>query len=203
MKIIVARDTPCVPPESCPAREKNPGSARFVFISRISPKKNLLYAIALMNGQPRASLDIYGPIEDATYWAECQSLISKYSLPVAYRGDLRWTQVIPTFQQYHFFLFPTMSENFGHVIFEALAAGCPPLLSNQTPWNDLMENECGWTTPVGMPEMWRRIMEICIAMSQVEYSECSQAAHAYAKRWIGTNIIDEYRRLFSCAAHSS
>ena len=199
MTVIVARDTPCIPPETCTPAKKEPGSACFVFISRISPKKNLLYALALMNEQPGASLDIYGPVEDAAYWAECQRTIVRYNLPVVYRGLLSWDKVIPTFQQGHFFLFPTLSENFGHVIFEALAAGCPPLISNQTPWTELMEHECGWTMPLQWPEMWRTVMARCVAMPQDEYTACSLAAHAYSKRWIGTNIAEEYRNLFNSA----
>ena len=28
-------------------------------------------------------------------------------------------------------------KNYGHVIFEALAGGCIPIISDQTPWNDI------------------------------------------------------------------
>lgn len=33
-------------------------------------------------------------------------------------------EVVETFSQYDVFLFPTKGENYGHVIFEALAGGC-------------------------------------------------------------------------------
>ena len=199
VKVIVARDTPCIPPETCTPAKKESGSARFVFISRISPKKNLLYALALMNEQPGASLEIYGPVEDAAYWAECQRTILRYKIPAVYRGLLNWDRVIPTFQRGHFFLFPTLSENFGHVIFEALAAGCPPLISNQTPWADLMEKECGWTMPLQWPEMWRTVISRCIAMPQDEYSEAAINAHRYTQEWTSKNIVEEYRRLFTAS----
>ena len=32
------------------------------------------------------------------------------------------------------FVFPTLGENFGHVIFESLEASTPVLVSDQTPW---------------------------------------------------------------------
>ena len=36
------------------------------------------------------------------------------------------------------FLLPTGGENFGHAIFEALSCGVPALISDRTPWRDLL-----------------------------------------------------------------
>ena len=52
-------------------------------------------------------------------------------------------KVIETFSKYDVFLFPTKGENYGHVIFEALAGGCIPIISDQTPWNDIEQAGCG------------------------------------------------------------
>ena len=30
---------------------------------------------------------------------------------------------------------PTKSENYGHVVFEALSVGCIPIISDRTPWS--------------------------------------------------------------------
>ena len=51
-------------------------------------------------------------------------------------------------QQHHLFFLPTLGENFGHVIHEAVQAGCVLLLSDQTPWLDLSENQVGWALPL-------------------------------------------------------
>ena len=66
-------------PQKQPVRlEKTPGKGRFVFLSRIHPKKNLISAIRCFNGvKGNVVFDIYGPIEDNTYWKECQSEIEK------------------------------------------------------------------------------------------------------------------------------
>ncbi len=37
----------------------------------------------------------------------------------------------------HLFVFTTFSENFGHSIVESMLNGCPNLISNNTPWNDI------------------------------------------------------------------
>ena len=70
---------------------KRPGAARLVFLSRITPMKNLSFAVSIASRQPvgQISLDIYGVIDDQSYWADCQRLIAAARDPrvvVTYRG---------------------------------------------------------------------------------------------------------------------
>lgn len=57
------------------------------------------------------------------------------------------------------FLFPTLGENYGHVIFEALAAGCPVIVSDQTPWQDLEKREVGWVIPLADQQRYCQVIE--------------------------------------------
>lgn len=142
---------PSVPAEGYGAPEKRPGSARLVFLSRIHPKKNLLGAIRYLKGVTGdVTLDVYGPIEDEAYWAECQGAIRELpgNVRVCYRGLVSHGQVHRVFSGYDAFLFPTFSENYGHVIVEAMSVGCPVILSDQTPWNDVHEHGAGWAIPL-------------------------------------------------------
>jgi glycosyltransferase involved in cell wall biosynthesis len=45
-------------------------------------------------------------------------------------------------------LLPSLSENFGHAIFEALAAGTPVIIGDQTPWRGLAAQQAGWDVSV-------------------------------------------------------
>lgn len=139
---------PSVPSMEYKHDKKEPGSARFLFLSRIHPKKNLLSAIRYFeNITGNVVFDIYGPLEDEVYWKECQEAISKLSdnVVVNYCGVVSHTKVHQVFSEYDAFLFPTFSENYGHVIAEALFVGTPVIVSNQTPWNDVNEANAGWS----------------------------------------------------------
>lgn len=115
------------------------GRLRVVFLSRISPKKNLDFALRIL-AQVKATVefDIYGPIVDEGYWHDCEDLI--HTLPpnllVRYQGELVHDAVRGVLAQYHLFFLPTRGENFGHAIFESLSVGTPALISDQTPWSD-------------------------------------------------------------------
>lgn len=138
---------PSIPRREYKRREKVAGEGRFVFLSRIHPKKNLLSAIKYFHGiEGKAWFDIYGPIEDEEYWKQCQEEISKLpeNVKVEYKGLVDHDHVHAVFSQYDAFLFPTLSENYGHVIAESLIVGTPVIISDQTPWRHLEAAGAGW-----------------------------------------------------------
>lgn len=142
---------PSIPKKEYPRREKIAGEGRFVFLSRIHPKKNLLSAIKYFEHiEGKACFDIYGPIEDEDYWKQCQDVIKKLpeNVKVEYKGLVSHDQVHEVFSQYDAFLFPTLSENYGHVIAESLIVGTPVIISDQTPWTDTRYFNAGFSCPL-------------------------------------------------------
>ncbi len=168
---------------------KSPGAARFAFISRISPKKNLLGAIEML-GKVRGEVtySVYGPEEDPIYWQRCQNAIN--TLPPNVRvdvlGPIAPSEVHERLAREQFFLFPTLGENFGHVIVEALSAGLPVLLSDQTPWLDLQERRAGWVMPLDDDTQWSERVQACVDMDAGAYSAASQAAIDYILSFAST-----------------
>jgi glycosyltransferase involved in cell wall biosynthesis len=131
------------------SERKRPGELNAVFLSRISPKKNLLGVLnALKTVSGGVSLMVYGPIEDGAYWQSCLTTIKGLpsNIHVRYGGVLENRFVGPTLSQHQLFVFPTFGENFGHVIAEALMAGCPVLTTDATPWEEI--ESCGAGTIV-------------------------------------------------------
>ena len=188
---IKVRIAPALTPSPCTSPEirnlqKSPFTVRFVFLSRISPMKNLRYAIELL-GELRGQVlfDIYGPLEDSDYWATCLRSIQKLPRHITVRslGSVDNSKVVDTLRDYHFFLMPTLGENFGYAIFEALAAGCPPIISDRTPWNTLREHGVGWDIPLQDQEQWRRVLQDCVDMPNARYRQMAEAAQAFARDW--------------------
>lgn len=163
---------------------KRAGHADIVFLSRISPMKNLLYALQLL-AQVKGDVNfwIYGPLEDADYWQKCEELIDELpnNIRVAYGGEVAADDVGPLLSFYNLLLFPTLGENFGHVVIEALSAGCPVLLSDQTPWRELAQKHVGWDIPLSQPERFLLVLDEVIDMDQATWSTWSEAAQAYAQ----------------------
>lgn len=156
-RIHFLTNVPSIPKKEYPVPEKQPGVAKFIFISRIVRKKNLKAAISYFkNIEGDVTFDIYGPIEDKDYWQECQDEIKLLpsNIKVNYCGLVSHNQIHETFARYHAFLFPTFSENFGHVIAEALSVGCPVIISDQTPWNDVEKYNAGWALAIDKEQLF-------------------------------------------------
>jgi glycosyltransferase involved in cell wall biosynthesis len=168
---------------------KEKGRASFFFVSRVSAKKNVTGAIEMLLGlKGDVTFDICGPAEDTAYLAECQRLmaIAPPNIKINYIGTIPHEQVKEKFSGYHFFLFPTLGENFGHVIVESLSAGCPVVLSDQTPWLGLEQKGVGWDLPLANKQDWQRVLQECVDMDHDRYSRMSVAARDYFDQWAHT-----------------
>jgi glycosyltransferase involved in cell wall biosynthesis len=134
-QIRVAVDIACPPPVLAIQPRQAGGPLRVVFLSRISPMKNLLGAIQMLQQVScPVVFDVYGPAEDAAYWASCQEAAKQLPAHVQfnYCGALYPAQVPETMDRYDLFYLPTLGENFGHVIAEALGCGLPVLIADTT-----------------------------------------------------------------------
>ena len=171
-RIDLLTNIPSIPLYDKSKTYKKQGEANFIFLSRIVSKKNLLAVIEYMfhvSGNVR--LDIYGTIEDKEYWNECKKKINMLpdNINVEYKGIVNHDQVHDTFKKYDAFIFPTLSENFGHVIVEALMVGCPVIISDQTPWSDVANVDGGWSIPIEKEEKYiQAIQEIIDADKEKE-----------------------------------
>lgn len=192
---------PSIPKKEYPRRKKVVGEGRFVFLSRIHPKKNLLFAIALFKGiQGKVEFDIYGPIEDEDYWNRCQEEIKKLpeNVKVRYKGLVGHDQVHEVFSQYDAFLFPTLSENYGHVIAESLIVGTPVIISDQTPWRHLEEAGAGWDLSLDNDQTFIKALNIIIASTDDDSRAFHEKAYSYVQSNMKLNeLLKTYRAVFN------
>lgn len=184
------------------------GRLNIIFLSRINRKKNLDGALKILREvRGDVQFSIYGPPEDQAYWAECQKLIAQLppNIRVQYQGGLGPEKsAMAVMMEYDLFFMPTLGENYGHVIMEALLAGCPVLISDQTPWRALEDKGVGWDLPLSAPERFRAVIESCVAMDREEFSRWSAAARAFALAVAqDENIIRQNRELFQSALSES
>jgi len=186
-------------PDSASDCEHN-HALRVVFISRITPKKNLDFALrVLAKVQVPVEFDIYGPIGEDDYWDYCKTLIGKLPPNIAakYLGILAHPEVSNVFQSHDLFLFPTRGENFGHVIMESLAAGTPVLIADTTPWQDLDDAGVGWELSLDNESEFVAKIHAAADLSAAARGEWRRRVLAYAcERVANPEVTAANRRLF-------
>lgn len=194
-------DAPARPPAP-----KRPGELRAVFLSRVSGKKNLAGALRMLAGvRGDVRFTIHGPVDDPAHWAECQAVMGGLpgNVRVEHGGPLRPEEIGPALAGHHLFLFPTLGENFGHVVLEALLAGLPVLTSDRTPWDGLEPAGAGWTLPLERPEAFTEVLQAYVELDGDAHARRSAAARAFGEAAArDASVLEANRALFREAARA-
>jgi glycosyltransferase involved in cell wall biosynthesis len=161
------------------------GPLRIVFLSRITPKKNLDFAIETLKNINRPVIfHIYGATNDAEYWRKCKQELELLppSVEVQYCGEIPHSSVSQMLRKYDLFFLPTKGENYGHVIFEALASGVPVLISDRTPWKNLKTLGVGIDLPIGDALDFAKEIDAFSKMSDGELKKMKMRSMLHAEK---------------------
>ncbi len=172
---------------------KEVGSVDLIYVARIVANKNLHFLLEVLN-QVRGNvrLTIVGPHEDTQYWERCQALMRKLpeNVTINILGLLSHDSVLRELAKAHIFILPTQSENFGYSIIEALAMGCPIVISDRTPWNNLTSHDWAEILDLEDKAEWIRVIDELASMGRSEYSKLSEDALAFAKSWLASSSAE-------------
>ncbi len=173
---------------------------RVVFLSRISPMKNLDFALRVLGKvHSRIIFRIYGPVREEDHWMHCQQLIADLPahISVTYHGSVEPAHVPEVMASHDLFFLPTRGENYGHVIAEALSAGTPVLIANTTPWRNLEQAGVGWDLPLDAEQLFAECIDYCAGLDATAYREWRCRIQQFAKgRLNDPKIIEANRYLF-------
>ena len=199
--IQVANNLPNINQPPFAMLHKEPGKINCIFIARIVPIKNLLFILKLLEKiKGQVNFTIVGPQENMLYWNECKNKMNYLpkNISVNYLGAKNNQELTRLMQENHLFILPTTGENFGHSIFESFLGGRPVLISDQTPWLNLIHDNVGWDLPLDAPAAFINAIEKATAWNQQEFNVFANAAWKYAHNFISNpSLIKPYHQLFS------
>jgi glycosyltransferase involved in cell wall biosynthesis len=175
---------------------------RFLFLSRIHPKKGL-EALVEAWGVARPAgweLVIAGP-DERGHRAE----IERRARGLGADSAIRFRDAVPDEGKWDLygtadvFVLPTSSENFGAVVAEALASSVPVITTRAAPWSSLAERGCGWWTEVGVEPLAAAIREAAELPDADRRAMGARGRQLVAERFawpvIARRMLDVYRWL--------
>jgi len=166
---------------------KQPGFIRMVFFARLSAMKNIGFLLQILpHVKGRIDFDIFGPLDSdfANEWQEIFGAFQKLgpSCRITYHGPMPSAESAATLADYELFIQPSLSENFGYSIVEALAAGTPVLISDRTPWNCVNSENIGAALDLDRPANWIEFLNLFSDFDQNEWSTWS----IRAQNWVSS-----------------
>jgi glycosyltransferase involved in cell wall biosynthesis len=173
-------------------RTKSPDHLKLYFLGRISPVKNLIQCLQILQrleSDIRVEFDVFGPVEDEGYFRECKKLSD--SLPsgikVEFKGQVDNATLPELLKNYHSLFLLTENENYGHAIVEGLTAGCPVIISDRTPWRNLESSCAGWDLSLKEDRTIIQVVTKVARMDQKEYNLWMDGAFTKAESIVGSH----------------
>lgn len=177
---------------------KTKNKINILFLGRIHPIKNLKFLILILSCiNYNINLTVLGNIENEKYKKECDQVQLPTHITLDYLGDRPHKEVNEIINQNHLMVLPTLGENYGHSIIEALSTGRPVLISDQTPWKNLKSYNAGWELPLSDKQAWINAIEDAASWDQAEFDRHCEGALAYAKAHTNNEeLVNKYLEMF-------
>lgn len=174
---------------------------KVVFVGRIAPEKNLLFAIQVITKvKVEVEFDIYGPIYNNSYWMQCKEIIEHYNgvAIINYKGVLDHENLNDKLKSYDILFLPSTGENFGHTINESMMNCCIPLISDQTPWKDLELSNAGYDLSLNNENDFVEKIEYLASLDKDQLKEMALNAYDFAIKKHDVNSLEtSYKLLFN------
>ena len=180
-------------------RRKSPDELRIAFVGRVTVQKNLCFALDVLGRLTvSSSLDIFGEVGDDAYARQCVERVKAGvgRCDVTFKGNLEKHRLFEQLAQYDVLFHPTLGENFGHSIVEALMLGVPVLISDKSPWTDVAASNAGWALSLSEPAAFVEKLEALHAMDE-GWPAMSEGAVRYSRATFdGNRTAERYRAAY-------
>lgn len=174
-------------------------------LGRIHPKKGLMVLLDAWSeialAHPDWRLRIVGPAE-AEHDRELRAFgHSRGCMNFSIEEPLYGPAKTAALCEADLFVLPSLNENFGLTIAEALAAGTPSIATKGTPWSGLESNGCGWWVDHG-PEALTTALGVAMSMPREALKKMGSIGRAWMAKdfsWehVALDMLMVYRWLAS------
>lgn len=186
LNIVIRENDTDLPEKAIPPIPSQRDTLRAFFVGRIVRIKGLDILLEALRQCPvPIDFDIYGPEEDASYSLECKRLAMELppNIKVRFMGAIPNDRLRAILPKYDLMTFPTLGENFGHVIAESLSASCPVMCADVTPWTTRIREGGGVILAEHTPVAWATAIQEFAGLTPEERLTARQAAGDCFNSW--------------------
>ena len=137
-----------------------------LFLSRVNPIKGIEYLIEAWGQLPKDlrldwELHIAGNSDPEDYIYTLVKKVNRLGLQesIKFVGPIVGEDKMRKYQDSNLFILPTLNENFGNVLAEAMMCECPVITTKNAPWGCLIEDKCGWWIDLSIENIVKALLE--------------------------------------------
>ena len=137
-----------------------------LFLSRVNPIKGieiLIEAWSKLSEQLRSEgeLHIAGNSDPKDYIHTLEHKVESMNLQdsIFFVGPINGEAKMRKYQDVNLFVLPTLNENFGNVVAEAMMCECPVITTTNAPWRCLTDYKCGWWIDLSVENLVKSMTE--------------------------------------------
>lgn len=192
-------------PDGSADRPRDPAS--IVFLGRLSWKKRIDWAIRALASCPLAELAIAGP-DSENLRAQLEAVAREAGVAdrVAFLGQVDAARREALLERASLLVLPSLSENFGNVVVEALAHGCPALVTPGVGAAEVVQASAGgWVCAEDEASFAQAVAHAMQSPSQArERGERGREHVEQSLTWraVAARMVDAYRSLPGVAARA-
>ena len=177
-----------------------------LFIGRISWKKGLDRLIAALPTIPNCRLIVVGNDEEGLKpRLATLALTVGVSERITFVGPMYGEEKAALLRQASILVVPSYSENFGNVVLEAMAAGCPVVVTPEVGAADIVQESAGGVILKGDPATLGagicRLMSDSIALKIMGEKGREFVRHRYSWETVSLRMEEVYRRVIAGKGH--
>ncbi|ROT99100.1 glycosyltransferase [Histidinibacterium lentulum] len=175
-----------------PEGDPDAAARTVLHLGRLHPKKGIDRLVAawarVADRHPGWRLRIVGPSEIGCRQALERQVHELHAPRVTFDGPLYGADKRGAYRQAGLFVLPTLNENFGMVVAEALASGIPAISTKGAPWAGLEAERCGWWVDHG-PDAMAAALDDALALPDAERAAMGTRGRAWMARDFGWDGI--------------
>jgi glycosyltransferase involved in cell wall biosynthesis len=178
------------------ARPRTPrpgGPLRLLFVGRLVSLKGLHLLLPALARYPAGSwsLTVAG---DGPEREQLQAFVSRQGLPVEFAGFVPRARLPELFSDHDLLVFPTLKDEWGLVVGEALRAGLPVLgsLYSEAVCEMVVDGVTGWMMRPDRPDSIRAALNRLFAASDAELLRAGELAHQSVRQLSPEAMADQF-----------
>ena len=169
------------------------GQLKMVALGNIKPIKNqryILEAFALLKDLP-VLCDVYG---DGPHRTEMENEARKKNINVFFKGQITDSSIV--LSNYHLYIMPSLTEGFPLALFEAMATGLPPAVSDIPVFHELLGENASYL-PLEQPNALRGFVEHYLNHPQKLVTDGERAKVIAAAKASKKGYLQKIRELYT------